>query len=107
MPRIADRSGLRPVERHLFASAERCSAPGGTDAAYVDDLSEQALDRPATADDRACWVGRLASGEPRARTVDAPTGSPEAARARVVRLAAATVGRPPTPTSGPSRRTRC
>lgn len=95
--RIPNRDGLRRVERHLFASAERYTASGGTDAAYVDDLYDRVLDRRATTEDRAYWTGRLASGEPRARTVDALIDTEEAARARIVRLAAAAVGRPPTP----------
>lgn len=94
-PYVRGRRNLRVVERHVLASAERYATSGGTDAAYVEDLYQRVLDRPATSADAAYWVGRLGSGEHRLRTIDALLGTPEAHRARVVRLALATVGRPP------------
>ncbi len=97
-PRIRGRRPLHVVERHVFASAERYAASGGTDAAYVEDLYHRILDRPAGAGDLAYWVGRLGSGEHRVRTVDALLGTPEAWRARTIRLVDAAVGRAPTET---------
>jgi hypothetical protein len=96
VPRIRNRGNLHLIERHVLASSERYQASGGTDAAYVSDLYERILDRPASPGDVTYWVGRLGSGEHRVRTVDALLATIEARRARMARIVGAAVDRAPT-----------
>jgi hypothetical protein len=95
-PQIRNARSLWPVERHLLASGERYATSGGTPLGYVEDLYDRVLGRNAGPTETTYWVARLASGEPRARTVDALLGTPEAIEHRVVRTVQAVVDRPPT-----------
>lgn len=95
-PQIRDARSLWPVERHLLASGERYATSGGTPLGYVEDLYDRVLGRNAGPTETTYWVARLASGEPRARTVDALLGTSEAREHRVVRIVQALVDRAPT-----------
>jgi len=91
------RSGVAPavVASDFYASDEYHHRVGGTDAAWIADLYEELLHRPADAEGAAYWVGQLAAGVPRRQAALSFYQSLESRLTRVTGLYQALLGRDP------------
>jgi len=91
------RSGTAPatVAADFYASDEYHRRVGGTDAAWIDDLYQELLDRTPEASGAAYWVGQLAAGVPRRDAALAFYQSLESRQTRVTGLYQALLGRDP------------
>jgi len=91
------RSGVAPavVASDFYASDEYHRRVGGTDAAWIADLYDELLERPADQAGAAYWVGQLAAGTPRRQAALAFYQSLESRLTRVTGLYQALLGRDP------------